>query len=86
MVAVGDGVLLGDDKMAEASCSAVMSWNWSSDWAVGASVRSFVSVVRPWRMRYSGVTIGVVIVWWKNSTVLEILSALVSCGMICWHQ
>ena len=80
------GVSSGDTQLAEASHMALMACSWASEWAVVASVRKYVSVVSPWKMRLSGVTTGVVMVWWRNSTVLDIFSALVSCAMIRWHQ
>ena len=86
MLVVGDGVSLGYAQLEKASHRAVMEWVWASDWDVGASVWAFVSVVIPWRMRYSGVTTGVVMVWWRNSTLSEIYSALVLCGMIHCHR
>ena len=82
MVEVGDGVSLGGAQLVEALDSSVMAWSWESEWAVGASVRSFVSMMSPRRMRSSRVTTGVVMFWWRNSAILEICSALVSCGMI----
>ena len=63
-----------------------MAWSCAYDWAMGASVRDSVSVVIPGRIRYYGVTTGVVMVWWQNSTISEIYSALVSCVMMRWHQ
>ena len=86
MVVVGSGVSLGDYQLAEASRRAVMAWIWESDWAVGASVRAFLSLVIPWRMRYSRVTTEVVMVWWRNLAVSEICSALVLFSMIRWNQ
>ena len=72
MVAVGVGVSSGDSQLEEDLSRAVMAWSWASDWYVGASMRKYISVVIPWRMRSSGVTTGVVIIWWRNSTVSDI--------------
>ena len=85
MGAVGAGVSSGYAQLSEALRRDLMTWSWASDWDVGASVRAFVSMVIPQRMRSSGITTGVVMVWWRNSTVLDICSVSVLCGMIRWH-
>ena len=82
----GSGLSLGVDQLLETSRRDSMACCWSSKWAVGASVCSSVRVVSPWRMRSSGITNRLVMVWWWNSTVLEICLSLVSCGITCWHR
>ena len=82
----GSVLSLGVYQLIEASRRAAMDCRWASDWAVGAPVRASISVVSPWIMRYSGVTTGVVMVWWRNSTVSEIYLDLVSCGITRWHR
>ena len=82
----GSGISLGIAQLLEALRRAAMAYCWEYDWAKGASVRAFVRVVISWRMWYSEVTTGIVMVWWRNSTVLEICLALVSCGITRWHR
>ena len=86
MIAVGVGVSSGDNQLAEASSRDVMDCSCASDWDVVASVRESIRMVRPRRMRSSGFTTGVVMVWWRNSTISDICSALVLRGMIHWHH
>ena len=82
MGAEGDVVSPEYSQLAEASRRALMAWSWALECAVGASVRSPVRVLIPWRMWSSGVTEGVVVDWWHNSTILNNFSALVSCSII----
>ena len=82
----GSGISLGVAQLLEASRRDAMACRWSYYWAVGAYVRASVSVVIPWIIRSSGVTNGEVMVWWQNSTVSEIFSALVSFGITRWHR
>ena len=82
----GSGISLGVSQLLEASRRAEMACHWESDWAVGASVRAYFIVVIPWRMRSSGVTNRIVMVWLRNSTVSEICPALVFCGITRWHR
>ena len=62
----------GAARLLEASRRDAMAWRWAYEWAVGASVREFVSVMIPWRIRSLGASTRVVMVWWWNSTVSEI--------------
>ena len=80
------GVSYGDAQLEEASRRDVMYLSCVSNRAVGASIRAYVNVASPWRIRSSGVTIGKVMVWWRNPTVSDIWSALVMCVMIHCYQ
>ena len=85
MGAIGAGVSSGNSQLAKASHRAGMAWSWAPDWSVGTFMRESVSVVIPRIMRSYGVTTGLGMVWWRNSTVSKICSDLVLCGMIRWH-
>ena len=61
------------------ACSCV------SQATVGASFKAPVRFCIPWRTRSSDVRVGWVIVWWRNSTVLDICSALVSFVTTRWN-
>ena len=84
--AAGDGVSLEDSKIAYTLGTAVMAWIWVSDLAASASMMAPISVLIPWIMRPSGVTAGIVMELWRNATVSETCSTLLSCGMIHWQR
>ena len=72
---IGDRVSSGDSQLVEASRRSIMAWSWAYDWSVGASVRSSVSMLSPWRIRYYGVTT------WGSYGLVEELHSIVD--LIC---
>ena len=66
--------------------SFMIAWICASYMEVGLSYIALDSVLIPWRIRSSGVRFGVVMKWWRNSTVLETLFSLVSAGITNWQR
>ena len=74
---IWSGVSSGYTQLEKALRMAIKALSFAYDWAVGASMIAYIIMVISWRILSSGVTIGVVMVWWKNSIVSDIISATV---------
>ena len=73
-------------RPVQISCSFVIALICASYVAVGTSFIAPESVLIPWRIRSSGVMVGVVINLWRNSTVLETFISRVSAGIANWQR
>ena len=73
-------------RPVQISCSFVIALICASYVAVGTSFIAPDSVLSPWRIKYAGLMMGVVMNLWSNCTVSETLISRVSAGITNWKH